>query len=718
MVHDNRILTHPILSVPEMEEIQFYWNGTKLNARKGEMISSALIANGISIFGHHHKDGGAQGIFCANGQCAKCSVIANGVSVKSCMTAVAENMIVQSVEGLATLPADDQPQSFEPIEHLSTEVLIIGGGPAGLSAAIELGKKHIPVILIDDKNALGGKLVLQTHKFFGSEEDSRAGTRGHDIGKILATEVAGFASVEVWLNSTAIFVFSDQKVGILKDGVYKIVTPKRILNAAGAREKFLRFPGNKLARIYGAGAFQTLVNRDLVRPTERLFIIGGGNVGLIAGYHALQAGIEVVGLVEAMPVCGGYKVHADKLKRLGVPIYTSHSILCANGNEAVESITITAIDNKFQAIKGTEKTFTCDTILIAVGLDSLSEFTIEAEAAGIPVDSAGDALEIAEASSAMFNGKIAGLKIASAMQKEFLSPVRKGLVTSSSPLQAETHAELSDEDTAIPKEWYAKAEALKAHPGVIKGYQNSEAEEGVLPIIHCLQEIPCNPCTTVCPTNSIHTEDGSLMAVPVYTGSCIGCGKCLLICPGLAITLVDYRKDKDFPTVSVVYEVTNHELKIGDMLPLEDIDAKILGEFAVTAVQNYAKLHCQIVRFSVPKAIAKLIAGFKIQTDEISAALTDAIIPERLADDAMVCLCERVSVGQVRFLIRSGISDLNQIKAITRAGMGPCGAKTCEVMIKGLLREEGIATTDVVPNTKRPLFIEIPLSKFPDGSIK
>ncbi|MDZ4121974.1 MAG: (2Fe-2S)-binding protein, partial [Candidatus Cloacimonadaceae bacterium] len=67
----------------------------------------------------------------------------------------------------------------------------------------------------------------------------------------------------------------------------------------------------------------------------------------------------------------------------------------------------------------------------------------------------------------------------------------------------------------------------------------------------------------------------------------------------------------------------------------------------------------------------------------------------------------------VRKLIKSGITDLNQLKAITRAGMGPCGAKTCEVLIKGLLREEGIPTTDVVPNTKRPVFIEVPLEKFP-----
>ncbi|HQQ68153.1 MAG TPA: FAD-dependent oxidoreductase, partial [Candidatus Cloacimonadota bacterium] len=313
--------------------------------------------------------------------------------------------------------------------------MIIGGGPAGLSAAIELGKHGVDSLLIDDKNRLGGKLVLQTHKFFGSEEDSRAGTRGHHIGMILADQVAKYPSVKTWLNSTALYVFSDRKVGILKDGVYRLVQPKLILNAAGAREKFLRFPGNKLARIYGAGAFQTLVNRDLVRPTKRLFIIGGGNVGLIAAYHALQAGIEVVGLAEAMPKCGGYKVHADKLKRFGVPIYTSHSIQSANGDETVESVTIAQVDASFKIIPGTEKSFSCDTILIAVGLDSLSEFTLEAQAAGIPVHSAGDALEIAEASSAMFNGKIAGLKIA------------KSLV--------------GDSVEEIPESWYAKANILK-----------------------------------------------------------------------------------------------------------------------------------------------------------------------------------------------------------------------------------------------------------------
>ena len=688
-MENHRILKHPILPIEEREDVLFTWNGEPLLAKKGEMISSALIANGINIFGHHHKDGSAQGIFCANGQCAKCTVIADGVAVKSCMTAVTSGMEIRSLEGLPELPDTAFIPKYPPLEKLEVEVLIIGGGPAGLSAAIELGKYNINTLLIDDKQALGGKLVLQTHKFFGSEEDSNAGMRGIEIGKLLALELQKYTSVQVWLNSTALFVFSDKKVGILKDGIYKLVTPHIILNAAGAREKFLRFPGNDLARIYGAGAFQTLVNRDLVRPTNRLFIIGGGNVGLIAGYHALQAGINVVGLAEAMPQCGGYKVHSDKLKRLGVPIYTSHTIINAAGKETVESITIAQIDSEFKPIPGTEKSFACDTLLIAVGLNSLSEFTEEAKEAGIQVYAAGDAQEIAEASSAMFNGKIAGLIIAKECGKE----------------------EVED----IPSEWYAKAEVLKSHPGKIKDYQKDLPETGVFPVIHCLQEIPCNPCTTVCPTNSIHTEDGDLMSLPVYSGNCIGCYKCVLICPGLAITLVDYRNDKEHPIVTIPYEVFNIPKTEGEEIELMDIDGNSLGFYPIISVLDVKNRHTQLVKVQVPKAIARKIASFRIQEKEISNPLPEPVMPEKMPDDAMICLCERVKAGDIRKMIHSGVTNLNQIKAKTRAGMGPCGAKTCENLIIQLLREEGISIDEVVPNTRRPLFIEVPLEKFPDG---
>ncbi|MCP4722432.1 MAG: FAD-dependent oxidoreductase [Desulfobacteraceae bacterium] len=696
---NNRITTHPVLSVPQKETIPFYWNKSKLVAQKNEMISTALFANSIKIFGHHHKDGSAQGIFCANGQCAKCTVIATGIPVKACMTKVKENMIIESVEGLPKLPDVDEAIQTSDIEQITTDVLIIGGGPAGLSASIQLEKHGIKAILLDDKDELGGKLVLQTHKFFGSQKDSYAGMRGMDIGNMLAQKVEESLNIDVWKNSTALYVFDDKKVGILKGGVYKMVTPKVILNAAGAREKFLRFTGNSLAGIYGAGAFQTLANRDLVKPADKLFIIGGGNVGIIAGYHALQAGINVVGLVEALPRCGGYKVHEDKLKRLGVPIYTSHSIVAANGKESVSSVTIAEIDKNFQMIEGTEKTFECDTILIAVGLESVLEFTHEAQSAGIKVFSAGDAHEIAEASSAMFNGKITGLKIV----QHFKPDTKK-----------------------IPQSWYKKAEILKSPPGPVKiapvqtdfieKIETSNNGKSILPVIHCKQEIPCNPCSTVCPENSIKMLGDPIKGLPEFNGNCKGCMKCLTICPGLAITLVDYRKSKENPLLFFPYEISNIEIKKNDTIALMDIDGNPLGVSNVLSAK--ATKHSdktRIIRAAVPENIAQKVVGFTIQDKKISRQMSEKIPLDHIQDDEIVCLCERVTAGQIKYLIQKGITDMNQIKAVSRAGMGPCGYKTCENLMKQIFNAQKIAQNKIVNNVRRPLYIEVPLGKFANG---
>ncbi len=444
-----------------------------------------------------------------------------------------------------------------------------------------------------------------------------------------------------------------------------------------------------MSGVYGAGAFQTLVNRDLVKPTEKLFIVGGGNVGIIAGYHALQAGIDVVGLCEALPECGGYKVHEDKLKRLGVPIYTSHSIVSANGSESVSSITIARVDENFQVIKGTDKTFACDTILIAVGLESVSEFTQEALSAGIKVFAAGDAKEIAEASSAMFNGKIAGLKV--------VQHFKPGTID-------------------IPEKWYAKADVLKSHPGPVQELELLSREDGIFPVIHCKQEIPCNPCSTVCEEKSIKMIGDPIKGRPKFDGGCKGCMKCLAICPGLAITLADYRKDKENPIVFLPYEISNKPIKKGDTAAVVDVDGNPLGSFPVLgakATKNSNKT--QIVRIQVPKKIAKKAVAFRIQDQKVTQKLTRKIPLDQIQDDEVVCLCERVTAGEIRALVKKGITDVNQIKAISRAGMGPCGHKTCGNLLGQIFRAEKVAQKDIVQNVRRPLFVEVPLGKFADG---
>jgi len=689
---DYRIREHPILPVEERPEIEFIWQGRAMRAREGETIGSALFAGGVRIFGHHEKDGAPQGIFCANGQCAQCLVMADGLPVKACMAEMQAGMRVEPLDGKPVLPDVDGVPGMRTVQTVEVECFVIGGGPAGLSAAIELGKAGVRTLVVDDKHRLGGKLVLQTHKFFGSIEACYAGTRGIDIATKLEQQIRQFENVQVWLNTIALAVFSDRRVGVLRQGRYVVVQPHVLLVATGAREKSLVFKGNTLPGVYGAGAFQTLVNRDLVRPTERLFIVGGGNVGLIAGYHALQAGIQVVGLCEALPDCSGYKVHKDKLARLGVPIYTSHTVLSANGEEQVESVTIARIDEHWRAIPGTEKTFACDTLLVAVGLDPVDEFVHKAREFGLPVFAAGDAEEIAEASAAMFTGRIRGLEIARRLGRDV---------------------------GEIPQEWYTTAEVLKSRPGAVVTEDIPDVEKGVFPVLHCSQEIPCNPCISVCSQGCIVIEGEDIRGLPEYVGketsagsaeACTGCAQCVAICPGLAITLVDYRRDPEHPTVTIPYEFSPDSIHEGDVVTVLDTEGAVLGQVEVVRVQTprFADRAC-LVRVRAGREYARRIAGIRVQEPAVTEA---ARYVERIAEDEVVCRCERVTAGEMRALIRAGVRDMNHIKGATRAGMGACGGKTCTNLIKQLFREEGIPLERMTESTRRPLFVEVSLGAF------
>lgn len=688
-----RIKSHPIIETSEELTISFLWQDQTLYARPGEMISSALMANGISIFSHHSKDNSPQGIFCANGQCAQCMVIANGVPVKSCMTAVKEGMRVEPAKGLPTLPEVEKDYAYrEPkIKLHETDVLVIGAGPAGLSAAIELGKLGVQCILLDDKNRLGGKLVLQTHRFFGSSEAVFAGTRGTEIAKKLEGIVRELPSIDIWTSSIAVGVFEDHTVGVFReDARYELIKPKILLVTTGAREKSLTFPGNTLPGIYGAGAFQTLVNRDLVKPCENLFVIGGGNVGLIAAYHAIQAGIHVAGLVEAMPRCGGYKVHMDKLVRTGVPIYTSHTVLEARGTEHVEQVVIAEVDKNFKPIKGTERLYDCDTVLIAVGLDPVDEFYRKAKELGFNVYAAGDAHAIAEASAAIFSGKIAGVKIA---------------------------AELGLQSDADTEAWQSLEDILSSRPRDVEKVKTEYPQEGIYPVMHCTQEIPCNPCSTVCPNQLIHVDSADIRHLPHYErvaeAQCVGCGRCVAVCPGLAVSLVDFRKKDGKALVSLPYEQDPEKLQIGALVEVTATEGMSLGHFPITGIRKITGYRdgTRVVTIEAPAEIATEIAGFRIiEKSEPKPFEAEEGLVENLADSAYICRCERVTVGEIRTLIRAGVRDINQIKAVTKASMGACGGKTCLNLIKRLFLNEGVMLNEVTETPIRPVFVEVPIS--------
>jgi sarcosine oxidase, subunit alpha len=677
-----RILKHPVLSVPENEKkAEFFFNDKKFEGYEGEAVSSALISNNIKEFSIHKKDDAPQGIYCANGQCSHCTLIIDGLPLKSCITPLKGGMRMETLRYTPKLPEKDAPvRKFEKLEE-KCDVLIIGGGPSGLTATIELAKLGYKIILVDDKNLLGGKLLLQTHKFFGSIEDCFAGTRGIEIGHKLEKEVRSYENVKIYTSTSVVGIYKDNRAGLFVDNRnYVIVEFDGVIISAGAREKSLIFPGNHLPGVYGAGAFQTLVNRDLVKSAEKVFIVGSGNVGLIGAYHALQAGIKVAGICDILPKAAGYKVHADKIKRMGVPIYLNHTVLSAEGNGKVEKVTIAQVDEKYNPILETAKTFEVDTLLVAVGLSSVDEFYNMAVSYGFKVVKAGDANEIAEASSAMFGGRIAGLQMAKILGK----------------------------DVVIDESFNEKAEVLKSRPGKVIEFKDVELTDQYRPVLHCVEEIPCNPCTSVCPEHSINLLDdlGNIMDLPEFNGKCNGCQSCLAVCPGLAISLAK-KLDESHAEVILPHEFIPN-FKEGDSVALMSMQGDYIEDGLVTKIRFNKKYKTSIVYVKTSLENAAKISGIRVQDVKEVQPMENASFTY-LPDNGVVCQCELVTVKElVDYIKEHKVRDAAQLKPL-RVGMGACGGKNCSILLPRVFQMAGVDWKEVTPGIKRPLSVEVPM---------
>lgn len=316
------------------------------------------------------------------------------------------------------------------------ELVVIGGGPAGLSAAIEAARLGVETTLIDENMRPGGQLFKQIHKFFGSHRHF-AGMRGYKIGEILLEEIKNL-EINTYLNTPVIGVFNDNTIGIYRNGKVSFMKAKSIVIATGAVENPLSFKGWTLPGVMGAGAVQTMVNVNGVLPGKKVLMVGSGNVGLIVSYQLIQAGAELVGIVEIKKEISGWHVHAAKIKRLGVPFYFSHTVVEATGDDSVRGAVIAEVDENY-AVKGdTRKELEVDLICIAVGLRPLIEVALMAGChidyvsglgGFLPVHNefmmttkenilvAGDITGIEEASTAMEEGRLAGLSAAHLLGK-------------------------------------------------------------------------------------------------------------------------------------------------------------------------------------------------------------------------------------------------------------------------------------------------------------
>lgn len=519
------------------------------------------------------------------------------------------------------------------------DFIVVGAGPSGLSAAIEAAKCGLDVVVFDECAKPGGQLFKQIHKFFGSKEH-KAKIRGYRIGQQLLQE-ASEAGVQVVLNATVLGLYQDKEIMVRIGDEIRHVKGDAILVATGASENALAFPGWTLPGVIGAGAAQTMMNLHGVKPGERVLMLGSGNVGLVVSFQLLQAGCEVVALVDAAPRIGGYGVHAAKVARCGVPFYLSHTIVRAEGTDHVTGVTIGEVDKNWQIIPGTEKHFDVDTICVAVGLSPMSQLLTmagcemqddpkkggyvpvcdEFGATSVPgIFVSGDVAGIEEASSAMIEGRIAGVAAANYLgyvakeeeQKEAkaledaLDALRQGMFA---PKNRGKDIRETEEGCPVSQNLLHKGfltdDEVFSYPGVTKTV-------GVHPVMECTQNIPCNPCQDACPKGCITIGD-NITSLPVVKADaqCIGCGMCVASCSGQAIFLVDENAGPDYAAVTLPYEFLPLP-KVGDKGKGLGRNGAPICDATVLQVRSAPAFdHTNLLTIQVPKEYAMKARFFK-----------------------------------------------------------------------------------------------------------
>jgi len=259
-------------------------------------------------------------------------------------------------------------------KKMETDVAIIGGGPAGLAAAME-AKKHAKVTLIERNEELGGILQQCIHHGFGNFIFGEALT-GPEYAEHFIEQMEG---VDVMLNTTVLEIDKNKRMLLSSpDGVFEMEA-KAIILAMGCRERTrtqIFIPGTRPAGIYTAGTAQRLINIEGVMLGKHIVILGSGDVGLIMARRLTLEGAKVEGVYEIMPKPGGLTRNIVQcLYDFDIPLHLSHTIVEIVGKRRVEGVFVAKVDENFKPIEETKRFVPCDTLILAVGLIPENELT-------------------------------------------------------------------------------------------------------------------------------------------------------------------------------------------------------------------------------------------------------------------------------------------------------------------------------------------------------
>lgn len=267
------------------------------------------------------------------------------------------------------------------MEFDKKQLVVIGGGPAGLAAASAAKKAGLDdIVILERDERLGGILNQCIHNGFGLHTFHEELT-GPEYAQRFIDEVKDLG-IDCLLNTMVLDLDADKKVTFVNENGLQTIQADSIVLAMGCRERprgALNIPGYRPAGIYSAGTAQKLVNIDGLMPGRNVVILGSGDIGLIMARRMSLEGAKVHVVAELMPYSGGLKRNIVQcLDDFGIPLKLSHTIVDIKGKERVERVVLTQVDENRRPVAGTEVEYPCDTLLLSCGLIPENELSKKA----------------------------------------------------------------------------------------------------------------------------------------------------------------------------------------------------------------------------------------------------------------------------------------------------------------------------------------------------